>query len=187
MIRLDNTTIRRTIIAKRKALSETQAAIKSKQICERCYPLLSEAVTIGIYWPINNEPDITSLLSLAEHGYVFALPRVISKTKMEMIRWHPDSIMNPSALGIYEPTAGEVMAPRDFDVLLIPLVAFRGDGARLGYGGGYYDRYLCRCPALKIGIAYAFQRCDELIEQPHDIRMDLIVTESECISLKNHR
>lgn len=185
MIPLDKATLRKTIIAKRKALNAAEAALKSRQISARCAPLLTQASTIGIYWPTNQEADITSLLSLSENGCVFALPRVISKTEMEMIQWHPNGEMKRSALGIYEPVSGKVMAPTHFDVILVPLVAFRRDGARLGYGGGYYDRYLSRCSALKIGIAYAFQHREDWVEHPCDVRMDLVITETECFSPKH--
>lgn len=184
MIRLDNQRIRQTLLAQRKALSDEEVLTKSKAICARCLPYCDRAATVGMYWPINREVDLTSLLM--QDDVRFVLPHVISQTEMEMRQWHPGCVMKRSAWGILEPTEGEVIAPQDFTVLLIPLLAFRHDGARLGYGGGYYDRYLCHTSALKIGIAYAFQHCEELMEQPHDVRMDLVITETECI-LGKHR
>lgn len=182
---MDNAALRKRMIAKRKALSEAAVKAKSEQICTRCLPYLRDAKTVGIYWSVNNEVDVTSLLKQTENNRIFALPRVISDTEMEMIRWHPNMAMKRSAFGILEPLSTEVVAAMDFDVLFIPLVAFRDDGARLGYGGGYYDRYLRNCSALKIGIAYAFQRCDQWQEKPHDQRMDVVITETECITGKH--
>ncbi len=187
MIQLDNRAIRKRMIAKRKALSEVEVKRKSEQICERCLPYVHQAKSVGIYSPINNEVDVTSLLTLAQHNRIFALPRVISKTEMEMVSWHNNILMSCSSFGIQEPQEGEILTPTDLDVILIPLVAFRHDGVRLGYGAGYYDRYLQHCTALKIGIAYAFQCCDECEERPHDQLMDVVITETQCIISKYYR
>jgi 5-formyltetrahydrofolate cyclo-ligase len=65
----------------------------------------------------------------------------------------------------------------------VPAVAFDTSGARLGRGGGYYDRLLAGCDGLKIGIAHNFQVLDDIPSAPHDVRMDLIVTDQQTVTV----
>lgn len=80
------------------------------------------------------------------------------------------------------PAEGEWLQP---EVLLVPLLGFDGSGYRLGYGGGYYDRTLAAMPAkpLAIGIGFELSRLATIHPQPHDVRMDLIVTERQAVRI----
>lgn len=178
MIPLANAAIRREMLAKRMQLSEAQVKSFSQRILTRCKPYLSQHSCIGLYLPIKNEVDLTALLNDdAFREKRFAIPRVCLDHHMEFVLWQRDMELKRSPLGIWEPRAGEVIAPQALDVLLIPCAAFHPDGVRIGYGGGYYDRYLSICDAQRIAVAYEFQRCDAIIAQPHDIPMDLIISE----------
>ena len=81
--------------------------------------------------------------------------------------------------GIPEPISKKVVIP---EILLIPLLAFDDDLNRLGYGGGYYDRYLGKLKKkniLKIGIAYSFQNLKKIPINKHDVKLDFIITEKK--------
>ncbi len=68
--------------------------------------------------------------------------------------------------------------PTNLEVIIIPLLAFDSDGNRIGQGGGYYDRFLRKYPyAKKIGLAYEFQKVDNIPVEPHDVKLDTIITE----------
>ena len=85
--------------------------------------------------------------------------------------------------GILEP-AGEFIRKRGYDeveLIIVPGIVFDKKGRRIGYGGGYYDRLLSSMDALKVALAYEFQIFDEIPEDEHDIRMDVIVTEERRI------
>ena len=69
------------------------------------------------------------------------------------------------------------MDPSDLDLILVPCCSCSHTGERLGFGGGYYDRYLKNTDALKIGVAYEIQKTEEDFSQMHDIPLDMIVTE----------
>jgi 5-formyltetrahydrofolate cyclo-ligase len=91
-------------------------------------------------------------------------------------RWQPGMAMRPGIWNILVPAMAEPVEP---DCLLVPLVGFDGQGYRLGYGGGYYDRTLAamsRRP-MALGIGYAFQRLPTIRPQPFDQPMDAIATE----------
>ena len=83
---------------------------------------------------------------------------------------------------IREPQGGRLIRPQALDVILVPLVAFDAQCRRLGHGAGYYDRYLAQTDALRIGVGFACQKVDAIHALPHDIAMDLIVTEEEILS-----
>jgi 5-formyltetrahydrofolate cyclo-ligase len=83
--------------------------------------------------------------------------------------------MSPGAFGIHEPL--EHWPRVRPDLLLVPLLAFDGRGHRLGYGGGFYDRTLALLNVPAIGIAYAGQEVASLPDEPHDRRLDMILTE----------
>lgn len=87
-----------------------------------------------------------------------------------------------SAMKIREPQGGQLIRPQALDVILVPLVAFDAQCRRLGHGAGYYDRYLAQTDALRIGVGFACQKVDAIHALPHDIAMDLIVTEEEILS-----
>ncbi len=84
------------------------------------------------------------------------------------------------AYGILEPSGKEIL-PEEIDFIIVPMVAFDKKRTRLGYGGGYYDRYLPKTKAFKCGIAYSFQQAENLPRGEYDILLDMIITEKEVI------
>jgi 5-formyltetrahydrofolate cyclo-ligase len=134
---------------------------------------------VGIYWPFQREISLFPLANriLAEGGSV-ALPVVVEKNRPVQFRvWRPG---DPLSNGIYDipvPRDGPIVKP---DTLIVALVGFDGAGHRLGYGGGYYDRTLAATTPrpLTIGIGFAFMRLQTIQPLPHDIPMDVIVTEA---------
>jgi 5-formyltetrahydrofolate cyclo-ligase len=138
------------------------------------------AVVSG-YWPMADEFDDRPLLThFATKGHACALPVVVATgAPLVFRRWQPGDALVPSRLGIAEPSRD---APAlDPTVLLVPLLAFDGEGNRLGYGGGFYDQSLAtlraRGPVLAIGVAFAGQAIDQVPHGPRDQRLDWIVTE----------
>lgn len=78
-----------------------------------------------------------------------------------------------------DPKRSRIIRPEEIDVVLVPCVGFDEAGNRLGHGGGYYDRYLLRCPrAVKILVAFEAQKLDAVCAGENDVTMDIIVTES---------
>ena len=80
-----------------------------------------------------------------------------------------------------DPEKSRIIPPEEIDVVLVPCVGFDDAGNRLGHGGGYYDRYLPRCPhATKILVAFEAQRLDAVCAGEHDVAIDFVVTESRA-------
>lgn len=134
---------------------------------------------VGFYWPFKGEYDPRPLArALHQEGARLALPVVAAKGRPLIFRnWSPGTRMMPGVWNIPIPAEGEEVTP---DTLLIPLVGFDTQGYRLGYGGGYYDRTLATMASrpLAIGVGFESGRLATIHPQPHDVRMDLTVTEA---------
>jgi 5-formyltetrahydrofolate cyclo-ligase len=123
---------------------------------------------------------------LAQQGWTLALPRVESDDRAMVFRlWAPGQDLTPDAIGLKAPDPdNEIVAP---DLVITPLLAFDRSGARLGQGGGYYDKALAALreagPVFVLGLAYAGQETPNLPREPHDQRLDAILTEKEYIDV----
>ncbi len=137
--------------------------------------------TIGGYYPYNTEIDATKILEKFEkQNYQISLPKIKKNYEMDFYDWSSKEPLTINKYGIPEPTSNKIIYP---NILLVPLVAFDKSLNRIGYGGGFYDRYLKKLKKqkkiIKIGLAYSFQKVREVPTNKHDIKLDFIVTEKE--------
>jgi 5-formyltetrahydrofolate cyclo-ligase len=173
----------------RDALSEQQRRQNSSLITDRLYRMSSvqDACSWFVYVSFLSEVETYSLLRmlLAEGKHV-CVP-CVDRSSLVMSASRLTSIehdLAPGCFGIPEPAAGclRPVESRTIDVVIVPGAAFAVDGFRLGYGGGYYDRFLKNCPAVTIGLAFDMQVVDRV---PHDaqrdVPLDYIVTEKRLI------
>lgn len=143
----------------------------------------AEARVFALYHPAGSELDPTPLRAHLPAGHV-ALPVATSRQGALVFRLHMTGApLVPDALGIPAPdVAAEAVLP---DVVVAPLLAFDRQGGRLGQGGGHYDRTLANLRRMKrvfvVGLAYAGQALPEIPVEPHDQRLDAILTETEYL------
>ena len=135
---------------------------------------------IGAYFPINYEIDCLEILKqLEKSGHKISLPITKKGNKMDFFEWSFKEPLLIGKIGIPEPYSKKKVYP---DILLVPLVAFNKYKFRLGYGGGYYDRYIHKVKKIKkiltIGLAYSFQRMDKIPINKFDKKLDIILTEN---------
>ena len=148
--------------------------------------IIPEGNIVAGYFSVRGELDVaTAMDQLAARGLSLCLPVIEASVKPLYFRkWSPGAPLEKGRYGIDIPQAGApVFRP---DTLLVPLVAFDRNGNRLGYGAGYYDRTIERLREVQghlqvIGVGYAFQQVDEIIAEPHDQKLDIIVTEKGII------
>lgn len=171
--------------AARKALSVDQHASVSARMAEQLESVLlsrfdgARGLILSAYWPIKSEPDLRGLMAkLHNAGVIIALPLVETKAAPLVFRlWTPEAKMVRGDWNIPVPP---VDAPKVTpDIALAPLVGWDDQGYRLGYGGGYFDRTLAALDprAFAMGVGFASAKLATIFPQPHDIAMDLIVTE----------
>ena len=132
------------------------------------------------YMPIQSEIDPTPVMAAwATHSPV-CLPVVVAPDQpLAFRRWQPGAAMTPGPFGVPVPLEDRPAVP---EIVVVPLLAFNRDGARLGYGGGFYDRTLQRLraggPVLAIGFAFAAQLDPDLPHDLNDQRLDAVATEA---------
>ena len=176
--------IRSRLLEMREQLGKGEVRQAGEAVTQRLTrtDFYQRANCLSCYVSVKNEVNTHTLIRLAiDDGKRVAVP-VLTSQKGQMIHREVDSLENlePNPLGLLEPPegAGAHVLPEAFDLIVVPVVAFDRRGYRIGFGGGYYDRFLARCSALKVGLAYDFQCLDEVPSGPHDQRLDRILTET---------
>ena len=135
---------------------------------------------IGGYYPVNYELDDLELLKdLEKKKITISLPAINKNFNMDFYVWSFNNILNMNAYGIPEPEKNKLVYP---DIIIVPMVAFDKRLYRLGYGGGFYDRYieklLKKKKPLLIGLAHSCQKIVRVPNNQHDKKLDIILTES---------
>lgn len=126
-----------------------------------------------------NSFSITEYLKFRNPALAVAYPRMdIANTKMDAVISHADEAFEDNEFGITEPIGADIIQPEDIELVLVPLLAIDKKGHRVGYGKGYYDRFLADCDphCIKIGLSY-FEPIDKLDDAAdYDIPLDLCIT-----------
>lgn len=177
--------VRRDVLERRNALSAEERASKSARIVERAtsLPEVGRASTPMAFWSFGSEVETAPLIErLHAAGKRVVLPRIEAGDLVAVVHAPGDPVAATS-FGAMEPQGVELVSPEHVDVVIAPGVAFDRRGARVGYGGGFYDRFLRRIrPEVPVvAVAYAFQIVEEVPQGPGDRRVDAIVTEDEVI------
>lgn len=182
---MEKTALRRLYIQKRKELSALQVEEYSKKISQLFATLpLAEVNYLHTYYPIPGKTEVDCLKIVQwirqEQPQIQV---VLSKSNLrnntlEHYLWKSDTPLFMNKWGITEPQRGEIICPEKLDLILIPLLAFDEKGNRVGYGKGFYDRFLseCRKDALKVGLSFfdAVENPFEVFE--HDVPLDICIT-----------
>ena len=184
----DKSDIRREMKVRRRALAVDEKAAADAAVCEKLKargdigvmvdPLECDgALAVYLASPdeINIDPFIGYML-LA--GVEVVAPRWNGATyELARIKGLDEKNLRRGPMGIREPADADIVEPKKVAAWIVPGLAFTRDGKRLGYGGGWYDRFLASAPNsdAKIGVAYSFQIVDDLPAEPHDIPLDDIV------------
>jgi 5-formyltetrahydrofolate cyclo-ligase len=180
--------LRRELQRRRQSISTTQKDLKAEHIARSALTLTNHAKRIGIYHALPNEAPTQALAqALWNNGCEVYLPRITDDRILRFNVWERDSVLETGKLNIPTPlsTATEIGA-EDLDLVFIPLVGFDRSGHRLGMGGGYYDTTLSTAPrAIKVGLAFDCQEVANLPVEEHDIRLDMLVTESRILRFNN--
>lgn len=177
---MDKKALRREIGAKKRAMTAQEIEAASARLAEKffAYELYQSASAIYGYLSYNQEVRTEPILQRAlQDGKRVAVPKVFGD-EMRFL-WIDDlSAVAPGAFYIPEPIADEPVAHDPTALVLMPGLAFDAEGHRLGYGGGFYDRYLANEPNHPlVALCYGFQMLDHLETETHDIPVDLVIAD----------
>lgn len=176
-------------LLKRKSQDPLQKSAGDRKILQKLarLGLFKKAKKILFYLPIHGEVDLTDLFKKFHKKKSFILPRMKGKT----LELHAIKNLTHTAKGRYDVLEPHKHLPKinpmDIDLLLIPGVVFSEEGHRIGYGKGFYDRLLKKACCHKIGIAYEFQIVKNIPGEPHDVPMDMIMTEQRTLKVKRKK
>ena len=191
-LKLLKTELRTQYLAKRKAIPADKKKALDAAICRRLASTVSFrfADTVMLYSALPSEIDMTEIITLAlSQGKRVLLPRCIPNTPhMNFHEIKALTELTKGSFSIMEPKADSpVCVPTEADkaICIIPGVIYDTEGHRVGYGKGYYDRYLSDKPVQKIGVVYDDFILSNLPHGRFDLAVDLIITEKRLISIKN--
>ena len=144
---------------------------------------IQNAKKIGGYYPSNYEIDDLEILDvLDKKNFKISLPIVKKNNQMNFYSWSKKDPLKVNKFGIPEPVSSKILYP---DILLVPLVGYDKNLNRLGYGGGFYDRYIEKIDKIKkvtkIGLAFSYQKIKSVPIDQYDKKLDFIITEKEII------
>jgi len=181
--------LRQQLRAKLKSLAAGDCAESSLRACEllRAQMIWKNAGAILFYAPLPDEVDLSPLLDEALAAKkIVALPRFLVATKtyaaVQIKSWKDDGA--PGKFGIHEPSENCPVIPLNhLDLVLAPGVGFDSIGHRLGRGQGFYDRLLAQVSGIKCGIAFDEQMVQEIPAEPHDVRLNCILTPTRWLQI----
>lgn len=183
---MGKTAIRKKFLTERNMLNNEDRILKSISIKEKLLSLpgYKRAKVVMFYSTIKSEVMTNEMIESAilSGKKKIGVPKTFTKEKkIKCIEINEDSIFEKGEFGIPEPVEGEVILKKDIDLIIIPAIAFDFYGNRLGYGGGYYDKFLNGTKALKVGVGFDSQLTDKLPVEKHDVKVDVIITEKRIV------
>lgn len=172
--------LRKKVLELSSKLDKVYKRRSSKRICDLVLSMseYKEAKTIFCFVSMENEVDTTNIIQKAfDDGKKVAVPLIVSKGKM--VAKYITSLENltENKFGILEPVDAITAEPSDIDLCIVPCLSCSHKGVRLGYGGGYYDRYMQNQSFVKICICFEKLTLDDIPQNRYDEKIDFLVTE----------
>ena len=169
----------------RKKISKIRSKFPKKKITINSEAIIkligqkSNNKRVGLYYPFGDELSTLQLMDrLIKKGFIVSLPIISKKFEMSFYSWSPKEPLTINRYGILEPFKGKKITP---STLIIPMLAFDSNLNRLGYGGGFYDRFIQKIEkqnnCVKIGLALSCQKINKVPVDKYDKKMDFIITE----------
>jgi 5-formyltetrahydrofolate cyclo-ligase len=182
--------LRAHIRARLEKISDAVRAVESIELCERLKTQMPSARTILFFAPLPDELDVWPMLEMSlALGVTCALPFFDAAKKTygaKIIQTLATDIVT-GKFGVREPASNcAEIALNQFDLILVPGMAFDLSGNRLGRGRGFYDRLLENASGIKCGVGYDFQLLEKIPAELHDAKVDFILTPTRCVRRKKN-
>lgn len=179
--------LKESILEKRNSLPKEEIIEKSRKIKNNLFGLehYKKSKTIMFFVSFNSEVNTHEMIREALRAKTVVVPKVAHHEIEPSLIIDFDNLVPSGKFGILEPIELMKMAYKNIDLVLVPGIVFDKEGHRIGYGLGYYDKFLKKVPkAIKIGLAFDFQVIDKIPREMHDVPVDVIVTEERVIECK---
>ena len=190
-LNLNKKETRQTILQQRKAFPAKEKNLAEQRMLKflKNWDVFIQAETIHLFMSKIDEPNTGPIILYAwESGKTIVVPYVLPNT-FNLFHSQLNSFddLSPGALGVLEPSPGKRIriTPESINLVIIPGVAFDLQGGRIGYGKGYYDRFLEQTKAFRLALAFDFQIIDKVPTEKHDVPMNGILSESGIFEVNN--
>lgn len=177
---------------KRLELSPAEIEKRSEKICEAIFTKFQlEGKTMSLFLPIEKHKEINTYHILEKGisiGATIALPKIVPNTHtLKHYQYESHSKLEVNSIGIPEPIKGKLIKTESLDIVFIPLLAVDKTGHRIGYGKGFYDRFLKKCSAhcLFVGLHLFDEFVDIEDIDVHDVQLDYCVTPYQIVKFDN--
>ena len=184
--------LRESCLARRAALTMAErrqmSAAIAKHMCDM--PAFRDSQTVMLYMALPQEVQTAAILAASRRQGKRVTVPVVKPCGLVAAALPTGQLQyQPGPFGIPEPVGAAIISPGDIDCVMVPGIAFDRRGARLGFGKGYYDRFLCRLPATThvCGLAFSMQIVQHVPDLPHDVRMQSLVTEQGVLLCEGSR
>ena len=178
---MDKKELRRKIREAKKLVPLEEKLRRSAPIMNQVeqLPQFQQASTVLLYWSMDDEVQTHSFVERWYRQKVLLLPCVVGDDLVLRQYTGPECMVAGEQFGIGEPTGEEWKDLGAVELIVVPGVAFDKQNNRMGRGRGFYDRLLKSTPnAVKVGVAYDFQMLDTIPVEPHDVKMNRVITEN---------
>ena len=179
--------IKQSIVEKRNSLTKEEIMEKSTSIEKRLFNLnqYKNSKTIMFFVSFDSEVYTHDMIRKSLGKKTVVVPKVLQYEIEPSLIIDLDSLIPSGRFGVLEPIELMKISYKNINLVLVPGLVFDKEGHRIGYGLGFYDRFLAKVPkAVKIGLCFDFQVVDEIPREEHDVPIDLIVTDERVIDCK---
>ena len=176
--------IKDLMLEKRNSLPKEEITEKSKKIENNLFNLsqFKKSKLAMFFVSFNSEVNTHEMIKKSLQNKKVAVPKVLQHEIEPSIILDVDSLVPSGKFGILEPIEAMKIAYKNIDLVLVPGIAFDNEGHRIGYGFGYYDKFLKKVPkAVKIGLCFDFQIVDKIPHEEHDVAVDFVITEARVL------
>ena len=178
--------LKESLLEKRNALSQEEILEKSKKIQSNLFSLeqYKKSKTVMLFVSFGSEVHTHDMIKESLKNKTVVVPKVMHHEIEPSVIIDFDNLV-AGKFGILEPIEAMKIAYKNINLVLVPGIVFDREGHRIGYGFGYYDKFLAKVPkAIKIGLAFDFQVVDKIPREMHDVHVDMIVTEKRVVECK---
>lgn len=180
--------LKESIFEKRNLLAKKEIIDKSRKIENNLFNLeyYKKSEIIMFFVSFNNEVNTHDMIKKSLKDKTVIVPKVAHSEIEPSVIIDLDNLVPSGKFGILEPIEAMKIAYKNIDLILVPGIVFDKEGHRIGYGFGYYDKFLKKVPkAIKVGLAFDFQVMDKIPKEMHDVPVDVIVTEKRVIECES--